>query len=67
MPSIVNGIIKRYRDHLPSSLNVEDLIDNLDFLSISTELLDLIGCVIPDEDKDSEVYLGLNGRKYLLQ
>ena len=45
----VNGMITKYKDRLPSSLNVEDLISNWDVLSISSKLLDLIG--IPDAKK----------------
>ena len=61
----VNGIIKKYKGRHLSSLKVEDLIDNWDFFSISTEFLDLVGCVIPDAEKDPQVCVGLNGRKYL--
>ena len=63
----VNGIIKKHKDRLPSSLTVEDLMSNWDLLSISSELLDLIGCIIPDAKIEPDIYIGLNGRKYLLR
>ena len=47
----VNDMIKKYKDRLPSSLNVEEFIRNWDVLSISRELLDLIRCIIPDAKK----------------
>ena len=47
--------------------NMEDFISNWVVLSISGELLDLIGCIIPDAKKESDINDGLNGRKYLLK
>ena len=63
----VNGIIKKNKDRLPSSLTVEDLMSNWDMLSISSELLDLIGSIIPDAESEPDIFVGLNGRKYLLK
>ena len=63
----VNGIIKKNKDRLPSSLTVEDLMSKWDILSISSEILDLVGCIISDAISEPEIFVGLNGRKYILK
>ena len=62
----MNGVIQKQKDCLPSFLNTEELVCNWDVLSISSKLLDLIGCIIPDAKKRL-IFVGLNGRRYLLR
>ena len=43
---------------------ISDLIENWDVLDISSDLLDIAGCLIPDE---SHIHAALNGRRFILR
>ena len=45
------GIIKTHKNKLPSSTKIEDLMDYWDLLSIFSESIDFIECVILEGDK----------------
>lgn len=47
----VNRMLLKYKDKLPSTPTVEDLIGNWDILQISTDLLDLLGCIITEKKR----------------
>ena len=59
-------MLLKYIDKLPSTPKVEDLIGNFDIPRISTELLDFLGCIFPDGNKE-KVHVGLNATKYLMR
>ena len=40
---------------------LEYLMKNWGILNMPSELLDFVGCTIPDAKKQNDVYLGLNG------
>ena len=42
-------------------------MDNWDLLGIYNEIIDLTGCVIPNGEKEKDIYIGLNARKYLIK
>lgn len=65
--SKVDGIIRKNKDKLPSNAKIEHLMDNWDLFGLSSEIMDLVGCVIPDGDKEKDVFVGLNARKYLMR
>ena len=60
------NICKRMSIKCYWSIRKEGLIGNWDILQISIELLDLLGCIIPDGSKEKGEYVGLNARKYLM-
>lgn len=42
-------------------------MDNLDLPGISSEKIDLIGCVIPRGEEEEDVYIGFVAPKYLMK
>ena len=40
----VDGLIKKYKDKLPTIAKIEHLMDNWGLLGISNEIIDVIGC-----------------------
>ena len=60
--------IKYYwSEKLPITPEAEDLLGKWDILQISTELLNLLGRIIPDGSKEKDVYVGLKVRKCLMR
>ena len=54
-----------YRDKLPEHVKLANLMNNWDILGTSFELIDLVGCVIPDGINDNDIYIGLDSIKCL--
>ena len=63
----VDGLIQKYKDKLPTSPKVEHIMDNWDLFGISKEIIDVIGCVIVNGEKERDVYIELNAPKYLIR
>ena len=57
-------LLKKYSDKLPDRPNITHLIENWDILEIPADLLDIAGCMIPDE---SHIHAAPNGRRFILR
>ena len=58
--------IKRWyqgnRDKLSEHAKIEDMMYNWDILGTSYELIDLVGCDIPDSIKHKGIHIGIDAK-----
>ena len=60
----IPAVLEKYKDKLREQPKINDLIDQWDILGVSDNLLDLAGCLIPD---DKTVHAAPNGRRFILR
>lgn len=58
------ALLKKYKDKLPNNPKTSDVLEAWDNLNLSPDLLDLAGCIIPDEPK---IHAAPNGRRFILR
>ena len=54
------SILLRKHDEQHEYPKVQHSIDNWDMLNISSELLNIVGCIMSDTKKQKDWYIGLN-------
>ena len=57
-------LLRKYKHKLPDQPKVSDLMENWDLLDISIDLIDIAGCLIPDE---KHLHAAPNGRRFIIR